>query len=528
MGQRTSTASHQQPAKNTTNHSNNNNHETRTKLSPSDIQKCLSLSEGTTFISQQARNFLPNSMNQYSILNLDHNEKLSKILEMKILQEMNNPQDHTEITRSILEQKLEQCKKQAKERVFALFEPQENGSRIEESRAFACFLGLMIGDAMGSPFEFSACRFPRHVLHENDMLVDKAWKNDPEFFELTSMSDVKVWTNPNYNRFGLKPGQYTDDSSMALCVLDTFVTKVLDEIYERACQKDESLLEFDFDFKGQDMRLRFLNWWYFGYNNAFGKDETNPGAGSSCGLGGNIKQSLLEFMKNSNNEVTLAGDSNTSGNGSLMRNSPVAVVCFKYISSHSTEPLEKVMKMAYKHSKTTHQGEEAAELCRLLTFIVVKAVKAEVTHSPQQVKQQIFDSLRDGEFVSTLPSVNCLVKSQVENNDATGRNWNWLDVNYKFCEDRVQKDPGYCGSYAMDAMAMALHNIYYTDNFTDAILLTANMRGDSDSVAAVVGQIAGAIYGLQQIPREWIETILQWDYNNDILLRLSMIYFHDI
>ncbi|KAF0980425.1 hypothetical protein FDP41_013639 [Naegleria fowleri] len=514
----------------------NNNRETRTKLSLIDIQKCFSLSEGTSFISTQARNFLPSSMNQYSILNLAANEKLVQILSQRILQELakneqtqdTNNTATQEITTSMLEQKLEQCKEHAKERVFSLLES-DDVSRMEESRAFACFLGLMIGDAMGSPLEFSPCRFPQNITHEKQMLVEKAWKNDPEFFELTSMSDKHVWTKPNYNRFELKPGQYTDDSSMALCVLDTFVTKVLDEIYLKECQKDLPPSDIDFDFNGRDMRLRFLNWWYFGYNNAFGKDETHTGAGSSCGLGGNIKQSLVEFMKNPSSEVTLAGDLTTSGNGSIMRNAPIPIVCLKHLSNNnSTETLEKVMKMAYKQSKTTHQGEEAAELCRLLTLIVVKAVKADASLSPLQVKQQIFDSLHDGEFVSTLPSVNCLVRSQVENNDVASRNWNWLDVNYTFCKDRIQRDPGYCGSYAMDAMAMALHNIYYTDNFVDAILLTTNMRGDSDSVGAVVGQIAGAIYGLRQTPRQWLETILQWDYNRDILLRLSIIYSHDL
>lgn len=48
----------------------------------------------------------------------------------------------------------------------------------------------------------------------------------------------------------------------------------------------------------------------------------------------------------------------------------------------------------------------------------------------------------------------------------------------------------------MDALSMALHISYHTDNFYDAVLWAVNMGGDSDTVGAIVGQITGAMYGL--------------------------------
>ena len=71
----------------------------------------------------------------------------------------------------------------------------------------------------------------------------------------------------------------------------------------------------------------------------------------------------------------------------------------------------------------------------------------------------------------------------------------------------------------MDAMAMALHILVNTSNFEDAILKGVNLRGDADSVGAVIGQIAGAYYGLDGIPNEWFKKILEWDRNNEIALR---------
>jgi ADP-ribosylglycohydrolase len=45
--------------------------------------------------------------------------------------------------------------------------------------------------------------------------------------------------------------------------------------------------------------------------------------------------------------------------------------------------------------------------------------------------------------------------------------------------------------------------VYQTDNFRDAILLATNLGNDTDTVAAVTGQIAGAFYGLSNIPDDW-------------------------
>jgi ADP-ribosyl-[dinitrogen reductase] hydrolase len=46
-------------------------------------------------------------------------------------------------------------------------------------------------------------------------------------------------------------------------------------------------------------------------------------------------------------------------------------------------------------------------------------------------------------------------------------------------------------------MHTALHIVYHTTEFTQAIVRAVNWGGDSDSIAAVVGQICGAMYGLQ-------------------------------
>ena len=74
----------------------------------------------------------------------------------------------------------------------------------------------------------------------------------------------------------------------------------------------------------------------------------------------------------------------------------------------------------------------------------------------------------------------------------------------------------------MDCLSMALHVLYKTNSFKDAILKAVNLCGDADSVGSVVGQIAGAYYGLDSIPKDWIKILNIWDHN-EIALRAYIL-----
>jgi ADP-ribosyl-[dinitrogen reductase] hydrolase len=65
------------------------------------------------------------------------------------------------------------------------------------------------------------------------------------------------------------------------------------------------------------------------------------------------------------------------------------------------------------------------------------------------------------------------------------------------------------GSSAQAVLAAAVAAFGATDNFRDAILHAANLGGDSDVVAAVCGQLAGAYYGVRAIPTSWYNGLMQ-------------------
>jgi len=317
-----------------------------------------------------------------------------------------------------------------------------------ESGSMGTMLGMAIADAMGHRYEF------KPVVYDTITLTDMG----------TGEGGV----------FKLLPGQWTDDTSMGLCIADSLLVK-------------------KGNFDAHDLMHRFLCWWYGGYNNAF-RFNGPEARKTSVGLGGTISQSFKNYI-DSPTDKTESGNSNSSGIGSIMRNAAVPI-CYH-------NDMEMAMKVSELQSYLTHQGIEAAECCRLLTFIIIK-----ILNRKNENLKEILNNLND--FETNVESVKCLSQSLKENNDEN-RDWNWKNENFRYSPLRSRQNPGYIGSYAMDGMAMALHVVYYTNNFKEAIIKVVNLRGDADSVGAVVGQIAGAYYGVENIPTEWIKIVSKWD-----------------
>jgi ADP-ribosyl-[dinitrogen reductase] hydrolase len=63
------------------------------------------------------------------------------------------------------------------------------------------------------------------------------------------------------------------------------------------------------------------------------------------------------------------------------------------------------------------------------------------------------------------------------------------------------------GGYVVDALEAALWALRSTASFEAAILAAVNLGDDADTTAAIAGQLAGARYGLDGIPRHWRERV---------------------
>ena len=171
-------------------------------------------------------------------------------------------------------------------------------------------MGLAAGDALGTTVEFS----PRG-----------------SFEELKDM----VGGGP----FKLRPGQWTDDTSMALCLA-------------------ESLVEKD-GFDAKDQIQRYCKWMETGYLSSNG----------TCFDIGNTVASALRRFRDTGEPYSGSTHPRSAGNGSIMRLAPIPM---KYFSK-----IDQAEYMSGESSKTTHGAEECIDACRLLARIIVRALSGQ-------------------------------------------------------------------------------------------------------------------------------------------------------
>jgi ADP-ribosyl-[dinitrogen reductase] hydrolase len=66
---------------------------------------------------------------------------------------------------------------------------------------------------------------------------------------------------------------------------------------------------------------------------------------------------------------------------------------------------------------------------------------------------------------------------------------------------------GRASGYIVDTMQTVLHHFFFTDNFEDCLIETVSCGEDADTTGAIVGMLAGALYGVEAIPKRWIDKL---------------------
>ncbi|PQP85446.1 ADP-ribosylglycohydrolase [Paenibacillus sp. PCH8] len=282
---------------------------------------------------------------------------------------------------------------------------------LQKDRFDGCLIGLAAGDALGTTVEFSS----------------------PGTFE--AVTDIV-----GGGVFGLKAGQWTDDTSMALCLA-------------------ESLIRHE-NFDAGDQMRRYTNWYKVGYMSS---------TGECFDIGGATRSALERFART---EEAYSGsmDPMTAGNGSIMRLAPVAM-------AYANQPAEAV-HYAGLSSRTTHAATESIEACEVLAAILVAGIRGadkNVMLLPETCRQWRVE-----------PSFSPAIEEVV-----TG--------SYRSKEPPEIKGSG----YVVRSLEAALWAFYKSSSYEEGALLAVNLGDDADTTGAVYGQIAGAYYGLSGIPENW-------------------------
>jgi len=283
----------------------------------------------------------------------------------------------------------------------------------EQARYRGALLGLACGDAVGTTVEF---------------------EQRGTFPELTDM----VGGGP----FDLQPGEWTDDTSMALCLAHSL-------LYRQG-------------FDPVDQMNRYCNWYNYGYMSS---------TGECFDIGNTTAVALRKYLQDKN---PFAGSPlpHTAGNGALMRLAPVVMY-------YATDDAA-VFRYAGESTRTTHGAQEAIECSRLfglqLRAALLGASRTDILAvvPPEPLSEKV-DALAKG---------SCLHK-------------------------RMDQIKG--SGYSVESLEAAIWCFWHTDSFESAILKAANLGDDADTTAAICGQLAGAYYGIEQIPGHWLARLAMRD-----------------
>ncbi|MFB8792465.1 MAG: ADP-ribosylglycohydrolase family protein [Potamolinea sp.] len=276
-----------------------------------------------------------------------------------------------------------------------------------------CILGLATGDALGAPIEFKR---PGSFTPIDDMVGGGS--------------------------FDVMPGQWTDDTSMALCLA-------------------ESLIEQQ-GFNPVNQLQKYVRWLRQGHLSSI----------DHCfDIGNTTLKALLHFEK-TGEPYCGSTHPRSAGNGSIMRLAPVPLF-------YAKKPLEAIEKSG-ESSRTTHQATAAIEACRYMGALIVGAVNG-------VSKQELLSA-----HYTPIPGYweeNPLVEEIYE--IAAG----------SFKERQPPEIQG--TGYVVQSLEAALWAFYHSNSFREGCLLAVNLGMDADTTAAVYGQIAGAFYGESEIPESW-------------------------
>ncbi len=278
-------------------------------------------------------------------------------------------------------------------------------------------LGLAAGDALGTTIEFTAPR---------------------TFKPLTEI----IGGGP----FRLAPGEWTDDTSMALCLAESLVeTRIFDPI---------------------DQLERYVRWYRTGHLSS---------TDHCFDIGSTVRDALTRFER-TRKPYSGSTDPLSAGNGSIMRLAPVPL-------RWAHRPREAIEKSA-ESSRTTHGAATAVDACRYFGALLVGAIGGVDKETLLSVR---FTPVPDywGEN-PLVPEINEIAAGSFKNHQPP----------------RIAST-----GYVVRTLEAALWAFHRSNSFEEGCCQAVNLGGDADTCGAVYGQLAGAFYGERHIPQRWREVL---------------------
>ena len=224
----------------------------------------------------------------------------------------------------------------------------------------------------------------------------------------------------------------------------------------------DSLLECG-GYNSYDVMDKYLDWYLHGYRSFFNYGN---------GIGNQVRQALGDYRKPIVKKVEYT---DRAGNGTLMRLAPVVIATRKH-------PDLVMVRVSALETHFCHEVEAVTEMFANALYAALSGADKDA------VIQAVFDNL-------TSPKLNKIrdrLKPAMER-----------------CNSHKGTELKDLGGYCVDTLAIALWGLKQFDDFKYGMLGVLSLGGDTDTNAAVYGQLAGAYYGYDAIPEEWRKDVYQ-------------------
>ena len=379
-------------------------------------------------------------------------------------------------------------------------------SHTLSSRIRGSLFGLTTCDALGAPLEFSP-RSSYSAKHDGHPLRE-------------------VIPNPN---FGLPAGHWTDDTSMTLCLAQSLVASTSDKRKSGGEGAGEEVM-----VDVLDAVKRWGRWWRHGemssprekgcfdIGNAtrvalsiWGRVLGKPGFSSlpsPMQTNDNPKDDGEEILRKAQKEIDRSLKHKAQcGNGALMRCSPLALIF------HDCEA-EKLKDAVYKVAELTHPYPTNGEACTVYCELIRGALHVESKEAlaGRFAKWDFHDESLRSRFAryKTPSSFRPTPNAQTPDQETTLREArpSFLQTWHSIPAHQISSS-----GYVVHTLEASLWSFFTTDTFEEGAVKAVNLGDDADTVGAVYGALAGAYYGLEEVPERWVRVLARREVVEEVV-----------
>ena len=262
---------------------------------------------------------------------------------------------------------------------------------------------------------------------------------------------------------GQPAGSWSDDTAMEIATIDSFIQKKY------------------FDYK--DIMDKWVKW--------ISKSEYTP-TGVAFDIGRTCLKAIKKYCNGTPPLQCGSISMNENGNGSLMRILPVAL----YAYSKNLDDIS-IRKLANEVSSLTH----AHEISRLGCYIYVQFI---ICLLKGNTKQEAYKHIQGLDYrLFTVDSMNRYTRILDEQ----------IEVQIL---DNIKSS-----GYIVDTLECAMWIFMNAQHYKEAIIASTNIGGDTDTIGAIVGSMAGIYYGFEDIPSSWLDKLQRKDYLMELVDRFE-------